>query len=147
MLIAAVAMIDSRKSALPDMTGVQPGGLGPGFYPFWAAAFIFVASGIVAYRARTRPFPAEGVFKDRQSVLSVITIIVPVVVAVSLIKWVGFYVMTGAYMGYSMVTLGKYRWHWALAVAILLPAAVYATFEIGFRVSLPKSVFSQVLHF
>ena len=50
ILIAAVAMFDSRASALPDPTGKFPGGLGPGFYPFWSAAMIAGAAVVVIYR-------------------------------------------------------------------------------------------------
>jgi hypothetical protein len=139
MVIAAVAMFDSRRTALPDPTGASPGGLGSGFYPFWASAFIFVAGIGVIYRALTRPQPATGVFKDRRSVTSVLTLIAPIVVATSLLSWIGFYIMTFVYMGFFMATIGKYRWFWTLAVAVLMPAAIYATFEFGFRVPLPKS--------
>jgi hypothetical protein len=147
MVIAAVAMFDSRRTALPDPTGTAPGGLGSGFYPFWAAAVIFVAGIGVAYRAARQPQPAEGVFKDRRSVTSVLTLIVPIVVATSLLSWIGFYVMTGAYMGFFALTIGRYKWYWALAIAVLLPAAIYAAFELGFRVPLPKSALYAYLGF
>ncbi len=147
MLIAAVAMFDSRRSALPDPSGTAPGGLGAGFYPFWAAAFIFVAGAGVAYRTFVTPQRPEGVFKDRASILAVLTIIAPIVVAVSLIAWIGFYVMTAVYQGYFAITIGKYRWYWALAVALLVSAAIYATFELGFRVPLPKSILDDVIRF
>jgi len=147
MLIAAVAMFDTRAGALPDPTGTAPGGLGPGFYPFWAAALIFLAGAGVAYRAIVTALPPEGVFKDRRSITSVLTLIVPVIVATSSIAWAGFYAMTAAYMGFFMLTIGRYRWYWAGAVAVLLPLAVYAAFEIGFRVPLPKSLFYPAIPF
>src|ERR671937_1575007 len=141
MLIAAVAMFDSRRTALPDPSGTAPGGLGPGFYPFWAAALMFVAGIGVVYRAIRLPQSAEGVFRDRRSITSVLALIVPIVVATSLLKWLGFYLMTALYMGYFTLVIGRYRWFWILAIAFLLPAAVYGAFEIGFRIPLPKSVF------
>src|SRR3989442_4636757 len=147
MAIAAVAMLDTRRGALPDPTGNEPGGLGSGFYPFWAAALIFVAGIAVAYRAFVVPLPAQGVFKDWSSITTVLTLILPIIIAVSLLKWIGLYVMTGAYMAYFALTIGRYKWYWALIVAVLLPAAIYAAFELGFRVPLPKSIFSSVLRF
>ena len=147
MVIAAVAMFDSRRGALPDPTGVAPGGLGSGFYPFWAAAVIFIAGIGVIYRSLTVPLPAEGVFKDRRSIIPVITIIAPVIVAVVTLKWTGFYLMTGIYMLYFMLTVGRYKWYWALLVAIALPTAFYAAFELGFRVPLPKSMFYDAVPF
>jgi len=147
MLIAAVAMFDTRAGALPDPSGTAPGGLGPGFYPFWAAALIFVTGGAVAYRALVSALPREGVFKDRRSIAAVVTLIVPVIVATSSLAWTGFYAMTAAYMGFFMLSVGRYRWYWAGAAAVLLPAAIYAAFELGFRVPLPKSLLYPAVPF
>jgi hypothetical protein len=139
MVIAAVAMFDSRRGALPDPTGVAPGGLGSGFYPFWAAAVVFLAGIGIIYRAFVLPLPERGVFESRRSILPVITIITPVVIAVAVLEWTGFYFMTGIYMLYFMLTVGRYKWYWALLVAVALPAVIYGAFELGFRVPLPKS--------
>jgi len=147
MLIAAVAMFDTRAGALPDPSGTAPGGLGPGFYPFWAAALIFVTGGAVAYRALVSALPREGVFKDRRSIAAVVTLIVPVIVATSSLAWTGFYAMTAAYMGFFMLSVGRYRRYWAGAAAVLLPAAIYAAFELGFRVPLPKSLLYPAVPF
>ena len=76
-----------------------------------------------------------------------ITLIVPIIIAASLLRWIGFYVMTAVYMGLFMLAIGKYRWYLALAVALLIPAAIYASFELGFRVPLPKSLLYDVLRF
>ena len=147
MVIAAVAMFDSRRTALPDPTGTAPGGLGSGFYPFWAAALIFVAGIGVIYRAVTTPQPAEGVFADRRSVTSVLTLIIPIAIVTSLLAWIGFYVMTAVYMGFFAFTIGRYKWYWVLPIALLLPAAIYAAFELGFRVPLPKSALYTYIGF
>ena len=67
IVIAAVAMFDSRASALPDPTGTYPGGLGPGFYPFWSAAMIAGAALFVIFRSRVLAGEAQGVFAKRES--------------------------------------------------------------------------------
>ena len=42
MVVAAVAMIDSRAGAMVDTTGREPGGVGAGFYPFWSLSLIHI---------------------------------------------------------------------------------------------------------
>jgi hypothetical protein len=42
-------------------------------------------------------------------------------------------------MGLFARWIGRYRWIWVVLIMVLMPAAIYATFELGFRVSLPKS--------
>src|SRR6266545_2706647 len=77
ILIAAVAMFDSRASALPDPTGRFPGGLGPGFYPFWSAAMIAGAAVVVIYRWYFAAATGEGVFAKREAWTAPLKIAVP----------------------------------------------------------------------
>ena len=147
VLIAAVAMFDTRKGALPDVAGGAPGGLSGGFYPFWSAAVLGFFAALVMFRSLTTPQAVTGVFKDRRSVTSVLTLAVPMVLAAALIPILGFYLMTGLYMGLFAAWLGRYKWYWVAAVALLFPVVIYAIFELGFRVSLPKSIFYDLVRF
>lgn len=143
MVIAAVAMNDTRRYALPDPSSIA-GGLGAGFYPFWSAALIFLFGALVIWRAVVVPQPAQGVFKDRTSITSVLWIVAPMVFAVALIEWIGFYVMTALYMGFFAAIIGRYRWYWVPVIAVLFPLALFLLFEVGFRVSLPKSALYEL---
>ena len=147
LVIAAVAMFDTRKGALPDVAGGAPGGLSGGFYPFWSAGILFAFAALVALRSLTTPQAATGVFKDRRSVASVLTLAVPMVVAAALIPYLGFYLMTALYMGFFAAVLGRYQWYWVIAIAILFPLVIYLIFEVGFRVSLPKSILYEQVRF
>lgn len=141
ILIAAVAMFDTRSGALPDPTGTAPGGLRSGWYPFWSAALIALAAAIVIYQTVTRPQPAEGVFRDRTSVLAVVQLVVPMIVVVYLMseRLLGFYLASGLYMGYFALVTTRYRWYWALAAGVITPLVLFLIFEIGFRAIFPKS--------
>jgi len=147
MLIAAVAMFDSRASWLPDPTGTFPGGLGPGFYPFWAAFVVFAGGAWVMYTSLTRPQPAEGVYENPRAVAALATLGIPMLIAVVLLPTLGLYIVTGAYMGFFAATIGKYKWYWLILIAVGFPLAIYLSFEVGFRVPLPKSIFSDTLRF
>ena len=139
MLAAAVAMFDSRAGALVDRTGTQPGGIGAGFYPFWSATIVFVCASYIAYRAWITPQPGTAAFEDRAAVVSALKLIVPMLVATAAIPLLGFYLVTALYMGLFARWIGRYRWIWVLVITVAMPAGIYATFELGFRVSLPKS--------
>jgi hypothetical protein len=139
MVLAAVAMIDSRGGALVDRTGTQPGGIGAGFYPFWSAALVFACAAYVGYRSLITPQPGTAAYENREALIAALKLIVPMIVATALIIPLGFYIVTALYMGLFAKWIGHYRWYWVIAVMVLMPAAIYATFEIGFRVSLPKS--------
>jgi hypothetical protein len=137
--IAAIAMFDSRASALIDGTGRYPGGIGPGFYPFWAAAFIAAAGVLTLYRAITSEPSGAGVFAGRQSMLAVAQIVGPLLLATVALLWLGFYLVTALYMAFFARYIGQYRWAWVALIALAVPVAIFLSFELGFRVRLPKS--------
>ena len=142
ILIAAVAMLDTRGGALPDTTGGAPGGLKGGWYPFWSAALAAVTLMVVVYRVATLPQPAVGVFKDRQGVIDVLRLVLPIIVLVILMdRALGFYLSGALYLAFFARVIGAYRWHWVAASAVLIPIALFVVFELGFRVPLPKSIF------
>ncbi len=137
--IAAVAMWDSRASALVDTSGKQPGGIGPGFYPFWAAFTMACAGLYLMYRAFNRAVPGAAVFENRQSLYAIGKLVGPMVLATAALSWLGFYLCCGLYMGFFARYIGRYRWLWVVLIAVAFPVATYLAFEMGFRVRLPKS--------
>jgi putative tricarboxylic transport membrane protein len=140
VLIAAVAMFDTRRGALIGATN-DPGGIGSGFYPFWSAAVVATAGLIVFIRALVTPQPAQGVFTGREGVFAVLKLVVPMVVVAYAVAWLGLYIATACYMGFFARYIGRFRWLAVAAIAIVIPLLMYLAFERGFRVTLPKSVF------
>jgi hypothetical protein len=153
ILIAAVAMFDSRAAFSPS-AGTAIGDVGARWYPFWAATIMGIASVVVAYRAMTTPQPAEGAFHGSQSVFAVLKLAVPMLVYAFLIGGIGFrtaeftytivpklgfYLATGLYMGLFAWWLGRYKIWRVAAITVAFPIVIFLIFEIGFRVSLPKS--------
>jgi tripartite tricarboxylate transporter TctB family protein len=57
----------------------------------------------------------------------------------TVIPALGFYVATGLYMGGFAWWIGRYKIWWVALIAVLFPIVIYLAFEIGFRVTLPKS--------
>jgi uncharacterized membrane protein len=153
VLIAAVAMFDSRAAFSPS-AGTQLGDVGSRWYPFWAASIMGIAAVIVAYRALTTPQGAEGAFAGMQSLLAVMKLAVPMLLYALLIGGIGFrttdftyrivpqfgfYLATALYMGAFAWWLGRYKIWWVAAITVAFPIVIFAVFELGFRVALPKS--------
>ena len=153
VVIAAVAMFDSRAAFSPS-SGTQPGDVGARWYPFWAATIMGFAAVFVGYRALTTPQGTEGVFEGARSLFAVLKIAVPMLVYAVLIGGIGFrttdftyrivpqfgfYLATALYMGFFAWWLGRYKIWWVAAITLAFPIVIFLVFEIGFRVSLPKS--------
>ncbi len=136
--IAAVAMFDTRAGALIDTTGRAPGGIGAGFYPFWASAILLAGGLVVLSQAVTAPLPGR-VFQSRVAVSAITKLVAPMLVATAALAWLGLYLVSGLYMAFFARFIGRYRWIWVVVLALAFPTAIYLTFELAFRVRLPKS--------
>jgi len=139
MVVAAVAMIDSRAGAMVDTTGREPGGVGAGFYPFWSAFLVFVCAAVVGYKSWRSTVTGPPVYEGREGIFAVVKLVIPMILAVVAIAWLGFYIVSGLYMGLFARWIGRYNWLVVALLTVGMPAAIYAAFELGFRVSLPKS--------
>ena len=141
ILIAAVAMFDTRDGALPVSAAGVPGGLRGGWYPFWAASVMLVAGGVVAFRSLRSPHADEGVFKGIGGVVDLVKFVAPMLVATYLMseKLLGFYLASGAYTAYYAGITARYRWYWALVGGLAVPLVTFFVFEKGFSALLPKS--------
>ena len=113
-------MLDTRGFAVPD-TSKAPGGIGSGFYPFWAAAVMGVAGLVIMYRALTRSTAGPPLFENRQAIVSVGKLVAPMLLATAALSWLGFYLCSGLYMGFFARYIGRYHWRWVAAVAVLFP--------------------------
>lgn len=140
LVVAAVAMFDSRRGALITTDPNVPGGIGAGFYPFWAAALMGGAALVSMIGSWRAGLSGKGVFAGREGAFAVLKLVVPVVATAFAMLWLGFYLAGGLYMGFFARYIGRYGWLAVAASAIATPLAVYLIFEQGFRVPLPKSI-------
>ncbi|MGH2377035.1 MAG: tripartite tricarboxylate transporter TctB family protein [Candidatus Limnocylindria bacterium] len=136
--IAAVAMFDSRSGALIGEGGAVRG-IRAGFFPFWAS-FLIVAGavGVIFGALRTRE-AGKAPFSGQEGVTTVVKVILPMLAAVTLMLWLGFYIVTALYLGFFMRYVGGYRWPWVVGSALAMPATIFFIFERVFRVPLEKS--------
>ncbi|MGH2449705.1 MAG: tripartite tricarboxylate transporter TctB family protein [Candidatus Limnocylindria bacterium] len=138
--IAAVAMFDSRNGAFIAEGGAA-GGIRAGFFPFWASFLIVAGAVAVIFGALRTREAGKAPFSGREGVTSVVKLILPMVAAVTLMIWLGFYIVTALYLGFFMRYVGSYRWPWVIGTALAMPTAIFFVFERFFRVPLEKSDF------
>jgi hypothetical protein len=132
LALGAIAMIGSLQ------VGIGWGAEGPksGFFPFWIGLIVVLASVRNCWRAMAIP-PAR-LFAEWGQIAQVRKVVIPMIVYVAAVPWLGIYVSSALLIAGFMRWLGRYGWLLTLAVAILLPVAIYITFENWFLVPLPK---------
>ena len=112
----------------------------PGFFPFVLTILLVLGTLGVAYVNIYRHPESRPFFEVSQEVTDLLKVGIPILVVVALIRWLGLYITSGLYIGFFMAWYGRFRWYWALAGAILLPAVLWLTLRYGFNISMPMSV-------
>ena len=118
--------------------GIGWGTDGPksGFFPFWLAVLMLLASVAILVQAVRARSPAP--FVTRERLRPVLRVLVPATVLVVAMHWVGLYVASAFYVGYSMRAMGRHGWPAVLVVSIGVPLATFFVFERWFLVPMPK---------
>ena len=127
--------------------GAKWGSDGPqaGYFPFYIGLIIIVCSLItlgqafVIAAAKNPPFVMRGQLK------LVTLVMVPTLLYVALIQWLGIYVASTIYIALFMWWLGKYPWAKIVPVSVGVNVAFFLMFEIWFKVPLPKGPLEAAL--
>lgn len=140
MGVAAVVMYDSRR------IGASWGSDGPeaGYFPFYIGLIMFIASA-ATFATNLVSKAAGSNFVERSQLKQVLAVLVPTIVFVVAIAFLGIYVSAVLFIAYFMIRLGEYPIHKTVPVALGVPLALFTMFEIWFLVPLPKGPVEAML--
>lgn len=141
LLFGVVVVVDSYR------LGAQWGDDGPqpGYFPFYVGLLICISSLTVLVRGARNAALAGESFVSRGELKKILTVLVPTVVYVSLLPYLGFYVASTLYIAYFMWQLGKYSWVMTVPVSVGVSVAFFLIFETWFQVPLPKGPLEAAL--
>ncbi|MEJ1159606.1 tripartite tricarboxylate transporter TctB family protein [Prosthecomicrobium sp. N25] len=133
MGVAALVMYDSWR------IGARWGSDGPeaGYFPFYVGLIMFVASA-ATFGINLFAVSASSNFVGRSELKQVLQVLIPTIVFVVAIGYLGLYVAGAIFIAYFMVVLGKYPVWKVVPIAILVPGVLFMMFEVWFLVPLPK---------
>jgi len=140
-LFGAVVVIDSYR------LGAGWGEDGPraGYFPFYIGLLICFSSAVIFARGLRDSSLAAKSFVSRDALKKILTVLVPTVVYVALIKFLGFYLAATVYIAYFMWQLGRYPWIKIAPVAVGVSVVFFLIFEVWFQVPLPKGPLEAAL--
>ena len=130
----AVVVYDSYR------LGSKWGSDGPqsGYFPFYIGLLICISS-IVNFVQALLAKPADAaLFVEWGPLKLVLTVLVPAVVYVLGVKYIGIYLASAIYIAIFMVWLGKYSWLRSVAVGVAVNVSFFLMFEVWFKVPLYK---------
>lgn len=132
LLLGALVMWDSQRIG----AGWAADGPQSGYFPFWVGLLMSAASAVNLWRA-LRSGDASA-FVTREQVRQVGTVLLPTLVFVAIIEWLGIYVASALFIAGFMRWQGRFSWLASLGGGIGIGALLFAMFEIWFKVPLVK---------
>ena len=117
----------------------------PGYFPFYVGLLICISSAMVLFRGIRNRALAEESFVSRGELKKILVVLVPSIIYVAVIAYLGFYVSSVLFIAYFMRSLGKYSWLMVVAVPVGVIVTFFLTFEIWFSVPLPKGPLEAAL--
>lgn len=132
-VFALVVIIGSLQA------GIGWGAEGPqaGFVPFYVGVLL-LASSLVNLAAGVMHHFDQRLFAQWDQLGQVLSVLVPTVIYVALVPWIGIYVASALLIALFMRWLGGYGWALVAAISLGMPLACFFVFERWFLVPLPK---------
>jgi putative tricarboxylic transport membrane protein len=132
LALGVITMIGSLQ------VGIGWGEEGPksGFFPFWIGLIVVLASAVNFVRALA--IPSGKLFAEWRQLAEVRKVVIPMVIYVAAVPWLGIYVASALLIAGFMRWLGRYGWLLSVFIGVVLPVVIYVTFEKWFLVPLPK---------
>ncbi|HSI72249.1 MAG TPA: tripartite tricarboxylate transporter TctB family protein [Fimbriimonas sp.] len=136
LALAATVIWDSTRIGFGWIDGQGPA---PGFFPFIVASLLAFASIANIIRVALHgPETKDPVFVTAAGLGRVLSVLIPVILYVAAINYLGIYVASGIFVALFMIVIGREPIWKALAIGATLPLVLFLTFEQWFRVPLPK---------
>jgi hypothetical protein len=149
-LVVALVIIAAGVIVVVDSwrVGAGWGADGPrsGYFPNFIG-WILAGTGlwiVVATLIRWKTLAGQ-VFVARDKLVLVLAMLVPTIVYVIGVAFVGIYVASALYIATFMLWQGKYRLLPTLVISVAVPVAIFLLFEIWFLVPLPKGPVEHLL--
>ena len=143
MVFAVGVIIDSVRVGI----GWAPDGPRSGYFPFYIGLLLLGASGSIVVRTLLKWKKPSAVFAQRSQLASVISVLVPMIIYVVAISFLGIYVASLFLIGYFMRRHGKFGWATTVGISLGVPIVFFIVFERWFLVPLVKGPLEQMLGF
>jgi putative tricarboxylic transport membrane protein len=140
-LVAAILMVVGAvvmKNSYDLGAGWSPTGPESGYFPFYIGLLILVSSTVTLLITLFAKKPDRTPFVEREPFFRILQVLIPSIIFVLAIEYIGIYVAGGLFIAFFMWWLGKYAWPKVILAGVLVPLVLFLTFEVWFLVPLPK---------
>ena len=125
-------------------SGWTSDGPGSGYFPFYIGIILCVSGAGTLYQALFGKEKNTEVFVDGEQLKRVLAVLIPAVVYVLAVQFIGLYVASAIYIALFMIILGKFSPIKSVITAFLVNALFFFMFEVWFKVPLFKGQFEPL---
>ena len=133
-LVGVVMMIDNHRIG----AGWAPDGPESGYFPFRIGVILCIASVVVLLRSLFGKEQKREIFVHRKKFKLVLLVLLPTLLYVLAIEFIGIYVASTLFIGAFMRVMDKYSWAKTLLISFGTSLVLFWLFEMQFLVPLPK---------
>jgi putative tricarboxylic transport membrane protein len=113
-----------------------------GYFPLRMGVAILIASIVVIVQAVLKN--DRTAFVEHTQLKLVATVLLPLVVYIAAIRFIGIYVASALFIGIFMSLVGKFSWWRSAITGVGVSLVLFWVFEIMFTVPLPKGPLEQL---
>ena len=140
-VLGAIVIYDSLRLGMRWIAD----GPQPGYFPFYLGVIICISSALTFVIALRMPEERNKTFVERGQLKLVLSVLLPSMVYVGLVGWLGIYVSAVLFIALFMRWLGKYDWWKVVLVSLGTSVVFFVIFERWFLVPLPKGPLEALL--
>jgi hypothetical protein len=143
--ISAIVITDSLRLGIGWAEGEGPRA---GYFPFYIAVVLATASLAILIKAvMGKGAGLSEAFVSRPAFVRVVTVLVPAIVYVGAVQYIGLYAASAAFIFFFMIFVGGESVLRAILVAVGVPLFFFMMFEKWFLVPLPKGPIEAMFGF
>ena len=145
LTVSAIIIYDSIRLGFGWVEGQGPAA---GYFPFYIAAVLGNASLAILLKAVSgNSDELKESFVSRVAFGRVLTVLLPAIVYVAAIQFIGLYVASGLFIMIFMIAIGRESVLRSICVGMAVPVFFFVMFERWFLVPLPKGPLEAMLGF
>ena len=113
-------------------------GPGSGYFPFYIGIILCIAGAGTMFQAIFSKKRNTEIFVDSEQLRRVLSVLVPALIYVGAVQFLGLYVASAVYIALFMIVLGKYSRVKSVITAVVVNVVFFLMFEVWFKVPLFK---------
>lgn len=141
LVFGAIVAFDSWR------LGAKWGADGPqtGYFPFYVGLIICLSSLVNLFKGFAIGPERDAVFVEVGQLKLVLAVLLPTLVYVALISWLGIYVASTLFVAFFMRWLGRFDWWKVVSLSVGNSVFFFVIFEVWFMIPLPKGQLESAL--